>query len=501
MRPVFCASRHCFSATLRISQRGPLGPLGVHRRDYTALLAQGLGDAICALPGAGKDKQGHIMVPVPDAKLDLLAVLERTKPVPATVEVLEVDKASMDELASVIGEVLASAPEPAELSGKFLSSLRAADAIVLAVPCREGADDPVKWLQAAERAFISADLQALEQQVCKQGAGGPNAELDVVKLRKALSSSKDAAVRRDADDLLKDILAPGLMSLRARLRAGVPAREARPGLEGTAPRPEQFQPLDSRFEDLARAWLNVLVSWRPLLVLADVPEADAGSSTALAAGPSGNQVAEAFASHVERHGIPCLTACVALESESAGLKDEPEFLQEYLESFGLRATAASEGAADSATLRQWNSQTGKIVSFIPKLLNQLTYYTAGEKEARAWMCHRIRKDHSPLPFALLASGKATPAPAAKAAKATKGGSASASLDDGVPAFLASKAIHTSFENRVKNVLLWKFEDLEALSPSDAGPGGKERAKADGKMKKVSAQHLLEDGDVVEFDLS
>eukprot|EP00930_Biecheleria_cincta_P076518 TRINITY_DN63728_c0_g1_i1.p1 TRINITY_DN63728_c0_g1~~TRINITY_DN63728_c0_g1_i1.p1 ORF type:complete len:517 (+),score=95.78 TRINITY_DN63728_c0_g1_i1:28-1551(+) len=466
------------------------------KRSHTVLLAPGLGDAIAAIPGASRDKQGHITVPVPDIRLDLLAKLERTHPVPAKVEVVEIARESMDEFVSAVGERLSAVADPAELSGKLLSELRASSALVLAVPCHPVDDDSVKWLQNAETALISADLQALEQQVCKQGAVGEDSELDEAKLRKALSNSKDPTIKRDADDLLKTVLAPGLNSLRSQLRAGLPARVARAGLEGQLTRSGQYHTLDPRFEDLARAWLNAIVTWKPLLVLADVPEADAGDAASTSdqhdASSIGNSSSQTLQLHVEKQGIPCLTACVTLENESAALAGEPEFLKEYLESCGL--TDGSQGGPSNTDLRPWRSQSAKIVEQIPRLLNQLTYYTAGEKEARAWMCPRVRKDGSALPFSLLSQGQ----PSVPQDKTGKGGSSQQS--EGVPASLASRAIHTSFESRVKNVLLWKFEDLEGLGISDSGPGAKERARAKGLMKKVSGQHLLLDGDVVEFDL-
>eukprot|EP00427_Karlodinium_veneficum_P006765 CAMPEP_0169176620 /NCGR_PEP_ID=MMETSP1015-20121227/65966_1 /TAXON_ID=342587 /ORGANISM="Karlodinium micrum, Strain CCMP2283" /LENGTH=426 /DNA_ID=CAMNT_0009251137 /DNA_START=276 /DNA_END=1556 /DNA_ORIENTATION=- len=425
--------------------------------------------------------------------------MEHTHPVPAIAEVVEVDRASLEEFVNVVGESCAGSPEPAELSGKFLSELRAADAIVLAVPCPGAESDPVKWYQMAESILVSHDLLALEQQVCKQGTSGADAELDESKLRKSLSNSKDPTVKRDAEDLLRNVLAPGLSSLRKRLRAGVPAREARGGLERLSGS-ENFLALDNRFEDLARGWLNALTTWRPLLVVADVPESDAGFSLDAngASSPVGNSSSIALKSYLEKHGVPCVTLCVALEGESAGLKDEPDFLKEYLESYGL-VDANSADKTESDQLRAWSSQCPELVTYFPRLLNQMIYYTAGEKEARAWMCPRVRKDRSPLPFSLIVS-KVASTPPAKNGKANKDSSASSPNEDGVPAFLASRAIHTSFESRLKNVLLWKFSDLEVIGISDSGPGAKERAKADGKMKKCPSQHLLEDGDVVEFDL-
>jgi len=180
------------------------------RELHVALVAPGLGDAFAALPGASQDKQKHITVPIPDPKLDALAQLERTKAIPATVEVVEVEKMLSDELARAVED-----SADAELSGNFLSVLRQADAVVLAVPCREGAD-PVAWLEAAERALVSADLAALEKQVCKEGKTGADAELDVVKLGKALANAKDKAVKRDADEFVKDVLTPGFTSLQER---------------------------------------------------------------------------------------------------------------------------------------------------------------------------------------------------------------------------------------------------------------------------------------------
>lgn len=493
--------------SLLLAPRGPrrvlLGPgrtLGLGQRCrqlHVALVAPGLGDALANLPGARNDGKGHITVPVPDPKLEVLAALERTSPVFAKVEVEEADRSVGEELSSIVGAALSGDADPPELSGKLLAVLRGADAVALAVPCGpdEAAPDPVKWLVAAEGALVSADLDALEQQVCKGGSGGADAELDLSKLRKALAGSKDKEVQRSADALVKDVVAPGLASLRDQLRAGVPAREARGGLVNPT-RSQKFEALHPRFEELARGWLNVVVSWRPLLLIADVPEPDAGDAAdAAMPGPAGNAASRQLVAHAESCGIPCITACLALEGESAALQDEPEFLNEYLQSFGLRQVGdTSEG---SKVLRPWRSQSAEVVSYIPKLLNLLTYYTAGEKEARAWMCQRIGKDKAALPYALASSvGAESQAPLAKARKG-----ASLASDEGVPANLASRAIHTSFEGRVKHVMVWKYEDLQAIGTSESGPSAKDQAKSAGKVKKAKAQDPLDEGDVVEFVLS
>jgi len=495
-----------------------IGTRAIWSRDlHTALLAGGLGNAISALPHASKDKQGTITVPVPDPRLDLLAEMERTKPVPALMEVAEVEGSLLEELKTAVDKALAGAQQqPVELSGKLLATLKACDALVMAVPCLADpeASDPRKWLDTAESLLVKADLQALEQQLCIQGASGPDAKFDEAKLRKSVANSKDKAVSRSADELLRDVLLPGFSVLRAQLRAGVPARELREGLQpwDHSLRQESFGALDRRFEDLARGWLNQLVTWRPLLIVADVPESDAGAaargssnngSTNFGANlPLGNEASSLLLAHTERRGLPCLTACVALESESAGLRDEPEFVQEYLESFGLRGGHTPDDTTSS--LRPWTSQAASLVRQFPRLLNQLVYFTAGEKEARAWMCPRVRHDHSPLPF-MLSDATSKTAAATQTASPPKGGKAAkasaSAADNGVPAFLACRAIHSSFESRVKGVLLWKLADLEVLGPSATGPAVKERAKAEGKMRKLPAKHAIEEGDIVEFELN
>lgn len=485
---------------------------------HAAILAPGLGGALASLPGAGKDSKGHITVPVPDPRLERLAKLERTKPVPASVEVVEVEKDLVDELVRIVQEPsAAAATKQVEFSGKFLSSLRSSDAIVLAVPCRDDADlqgytrDPVKWFQAAELALVSADLQNLEHQVCKDGNTGPSVDLDIAKLRKALSSAKDPTVRRDADSLVQEVLVPGFKALRERLRAGLAARGARAGLGGNAGAVgKPSGTLDPRFEDLARGWLNSVVTWKPLILLADVPEADAGDAVGATCaantdGPAGNAASRDLLAFAKEQGLPCIILCAALEGEVAGLREEPEFLTEYLSSFGLmEGELTTEGSNEPASLRPWRSRSADLTRYVPRLFNLLTYYTAGEKEARAWMCPRVRKDGSPLAFVLFDSGKITAPAAVKPGKNASGKAGasgkSGTEEDGVPAPLAARAIHTSFESRLKNVELWRFEDLDALGTTDSGPGAKERARSTGKARKLPAQALLQEGDVVEFGL-
>lgn len=334
-------------------------------RGITALLAPaGLGEAFVALPGGSKDGRGVLSVPVPDPRLDRLAHLERTKAVPAVVEVLGLEQALSDELHEAVSEELGG--RPPELSGKLLGALRSSDAIVIAVPCGSGDEGaPVAWLQAAERILIAADLAALEHQVCEGGAGA-DSPIDTAKLRKALAGSGNATVRREAEELVKSVVAPGLASLRARLRAGLPVREARPGLEPLqAPAAGPFADLDPRFGDLASGWLSLLVTWRPVLLLADVPEADAGSEAAAASPLAGNAASQRLTAYAAQQGMPCLTVCTTLEGESVALSEEPEFLREYLASLGL---VAAEAAAEGGQ-QLWHSRCGDLVRHIPPLEN------------------------------------------------------------------------------------------------------------------------------------
>eukprot|EP00929_Paragymnodinium_shiwhaense_P098087 TRINITY_DN59626_c0_g1_i1.p1 TRINITY_DN59626_c0_g1~~TRINITY_DN59626_c0_g1_i1.p1 ORF type:complete len:517 (-),score=147.18 TRINITY_DN59626_c0_g1_i1:131-1681(-) len=477
-------------ATPHLSQR--LSVWKQQQRQLHAAVLAPLGDAFAALPGAGKDKQGTVTIPVPDKKLERLAELERTKPVPATVQVVEVEEALLRELADAVEEFSKNGSEPPELSGKLLSSLRTSDALVVAVPCGSEASSvgPVEWLQAAEKVLVHSDLVALEQQVCT--GSGADAQMDVVKLRKSLAGSKDPAVKRDADKFTKDVLVPGFEALRARLQAGTPLREARAGLQGASS--SDVASLDPRFEELARGFLNMFVTWRPLLVLADVPEKDAATTSD--GKLPGNGASSALAAHAQTSGIPCVTVCTALEAEVVALKEEPEFLADYLESFGLRLG----GGSDSGSLKVWTSTSPHLVECLPKMFNLLTFYTAGEKEARAWMCGRVNREGAALPYSLFESTPSEPAKetGAKGGKAAKG-SAAAADDDGVPAAQASCAIHTSFGARLKGFDVWKFEDLDAVGTGDSS--AKDRAKAAGKVKKMPREAVVREADVVEFHLS
>jgi len=232
------------------------------------------------------------------------------------------------------------------------------------------------------------------------------------------------------------------------------------------------------------------VTWKPLLVLADVEVADVAAADDVT--PFGNASCQHLAEHLAQRGLPCLTTCTALEGEVAGMRDDPDFLQEYLESCGLK-----EGQEGDPKLRPWISCAAELTRRIPPLLNLLTYYTAGDKEARAWMCPRVRRDGSSLAFELTPRTSLAPVSVGKAGgpKGTPG----KGDDEGVPAALAARAIHTGFESRVKGLELWRFQDLDELGPSDAS-GAKERAKIAGKARKLPAMGVVQESDVVEFAL-
>eukprot|EP00971_Amphidinium_carterae_P201470 3997711-Amphidinium_carterae.1 len=45
-----------------------------------------------------------------------------------------------------------------------------------------------------------------------------------------------------------------------------------------------------------------------------------------------------------------------------------------------------------------------VAKQLPALLNLMTFYTAGEKEARAWQCPRVDREGLPKPYTLYGQG-------------------------------------------------------------------------------------------------
>ena len=166
-----------------------------------------------------------------------------------------------------------------------------------------------------------------------------------------------------------------------------------------------------------------LLTAKPVLYIANVEESAAASGNALSA---------KVAAYATEHKAPCVVICAHIEAELAGLESEAE-KQEFLDSLGL----AESGLA-------------KVIRAGYGLLGLQTYFTAGEKEVRAWTVRT-------------------------GAKAPEG----------------AGVIHSDFERGFIRAEIIGYDDFIACK-------GESGAKEAGKMRVEGKEYVMKDGDVVHF---
>jgi GTP-binding protein YchF len=219
-------------------------------------------------------------VPVPDARLDMLARIGKSaKIVPTQLEIKD------------IAGLVRGASKGEGLGNKFLGAIREVDAVLHVLRCFEDPDvthveggvDPLRDAELVETELLLADLESLERQ--KDGL-----------IKRARGQDKEARARLE---LLDRIQPP--------LEQGRPARAL--GLSA---------------EDLELAKGFNLITAKPVLYVCNVDEASAAEGNAMTA-----QVAAMAAAQGARHVV----ISAAIEAELSALSDEEK--REYLASLGL----------------------------------------------------------------------------------------------------------------------------------------------------------------------
>jgi len=254
-------------------------------------------------------------VPVPDPRLGELARLAASKEIVPT-RLTFVDIAGLVKGASK-GE---------GLGNQFLANIREVDAIAYVLRCFEDGDithvegrvDPTADAEIVETELMLADMESLEKRK-------PALE------KKVRAQDKTGKEARETIALIDRVLAV--------LGEGKPARVTEISAE----------------ERGAFAQLQLLTS-KPVLYVANVDEASAGTGNAFSA-----QVEEKAAA--EGAGVVVISA--RIESELAML--EPDERQEYLNELELEEPGLN-----------------RLIRAGYELLDLITYFTVGPKETRAW---------------------------------------------------------------------------------------------------------------------
>ncbi|MCB9170244.1 MAG: redox-regulated ATPase YchF [Flavobacteriales bacterium] len=276
------------------------------------------------------------------------------------------------------------------LGNQFLGNIRECDAILHVLRCF---DDPnVVHVDGSidpvrDKEVIDIELQLKDLETV---------EARIAKVQKqATTGDKDAKKRYDLLTRIKDHLLKGRSA-----RAAITSNDD-PGLVS------EFQ----------------LLTTKPVLYVCNVDERSAGV---------GNVHVERVREAVKHENAEVIMVTAAIEAEIAAL-DTPEERTLFLADLGLDEPGVN-----------------KMIRAAYRLLKLQTYFTAGEKEVRAWTIH---------------------------------------VGDTAPQ--AAGVIHTDFEKGFIRAEVMSYEDFIAL-------GGEAAARSAGKLRTEGKEYVVQDGDVMHF---
>jgi GTP-binding protein YchF len=278
------------------------------------------------------------------------------------------------------------------LGNQFLAHVREVDAIAHVVRCFEDAD----VAHVSDTIDPVADIETIETELMLADLDSLERRVDNLA-KKAKGNDKDASEAKQTLDLIERSL--------ALLREGKPAR-----LVGRAP--EEEKPFHM---------LGLLTSL-PVLYVCNVDETSAAS---------GNEFSRKVEARAREEGAACVAISAKIEAEIAVLPAEER--REYLAAIGLR-----EAGLD------------RLIRAGYALLDLITYFTAGPKEAAAWTVTR-----------------------------------------GTKAPQAAAVIHSDFERGFIRAETIAYDDYVKF-------GGESGARDVGKMRLEGKSYVVADGDVMHF---
>jgi GTP-binding protein YchF len=275
------------------------------------------------------------------------------------------------------------------LGNQFLANIREVDAIAHVLRCFAG---EVTHVEGSVDPLRDAEIVETELML---------ADLDSLERRLDATAKKAKGGDKDAKALVAIIEA-----VLVELRAGRPARQAKLS--------DDQQPLFRQLQ---------LLTAKPVLYVCNVDEASAATGNALSA-----QVAERAAAE----GAAVVVISAAIEAEVAQLAD-PADKGEFLATLGLEEPGLA-----------------RVIRAGYSLLDLVTFFTVGPKEARAWTVRR-----------------------------------------GARAPEAAGVIHTDFERGFIRGETIAYDDFVAC-------GGEQGAKEAGKMRAEGKEYVVQDGDIFHF---
>jgi GTP-binding protein YchF len=287
-----------------------------------------------------------------------------------------------------IAGLVAGASQGEGLGNKFLAHIREVDAIAHVVRCFEHPD----IVHVAGRIDPVADIETIDTEL---------ALADLESVDKALQRVERAAKANDKEAMARR---PVLERLRAALNEGKAARSV---------------PLDDEERTAIRDLF--LLTMKPLMYVANVRED----------GFENNPHLDAVRQRAEIEGAVVVPVCAAIEEELAQLDEADR--GEFLASMGL-----SEPGLD------------RVIRAAYTLLGLQTYFTAGEKEVRAWTVKR-----------------------------------------GATAPQAAGVIHTDFEKGFIRAETVSFDDYVKYR-------GESGARDAGRLRLEGKEYRVQEGDVLHF---
>jgi ribosome-binding ATPase len=276
------------------------------------------------------------------------------------------------------------------LGNQFLGHIREVDAIAQVLRCF---DDPnVVHVEGAIDPIRDAETVETELML---------ADLDSLERRLIAAQKKARGGEREAR-LQLELIEPLLVALRD----GRPART----VEFPGSRRSELQALN-------------LLTAKPVLYVANVDETSAAD---------GNAESRRVADYAATQGAQAVVISAAIEAEVAHLSDEAE-QREFLAALGLDETGLA-----------------RVIRAGYHLLDLVTFFTFGPKEAHAW-----------------------------------------TVPHGTKAPQAAGAIHSDFEKGFIRAETISYEDFVAC-------GGEQGAKDAGKMRLEGGDYVVQDGDIFHF---
>lgn len=277
------------------------------------------------------------------------------------------------------------------LGNQFLANIRETDAICHVLRCFEDGD----ITHVDGRVDPTADAETIETELMLADLESLEGRIHGLG-RKVRGGDKEAVATMAMIDKVIPLL-----------KDGIPARKVS---------------IENEDEATVLAGLQLLTS-KPILYICNVDEDSAAE---------GNDFTKAVAEMAEAQGAGIVIISAAVEAEIAQL-DTDEDKAEFLETLGLGQTGLA-----------------RVIRAGYDLLELITYFTAGPKEARAW-----------------------------------------TITKGTKAPQAAGVIHTDFEKGFIRAETTAYDDYVEL-------GGEQGAKDAGKMRLEGKEYVVADGDVLHF---